>query len=113
MKGLSVRNNNRTNLIGNVSVTYKRSTGDEEVIFCEDYIMAKDDVQKIKNPAQVGASMGLTLNMGNYESARVDAWLQMPCDPAKIDDAYSDVTGWVEKKVGEQRDAIRQIQANG
>lgn len=32
-------------------------------------------------PAKVGAKMGMTINLGNFESARVDAWVELPCYP--------------------------------
>ena len=57
-----------------VSVT-KKVVGEEEVATKKG--SSPDLISKINpsKPVQVGMSKGATINMGNYESLRVDAWL--------------------------------------
>jgi len=39
-------------------------------------------------PARVKVSQGLTINMGNYESARIDAGVELPCYVEEVSDAF-------------------------
>jgi hypothetical protein len=38
--------------------------------------------------ARVKVGMGMTLNIGNYQSARVDVGIELPCRIAEIREAY-------------------------
>lgn len=58
-------------------------------------------------PAQVMVEYGLTINLGNYESARVAVSLSLPCYAEEVEDAYEFATKFVEKKVQEQLDQIK------
>ena len=53
-------------------------------------------------PAKVGCGMGLTINMGNFESRRVDAWVTLPCTEDSADDTYDKCHAFVSKKVEEK-----------
>lgn len=44
---------------------------------------------------------GRTINLGNYESARVAVTITVPCDKASLDDAYQFATNWVSEKIEE------------
>jgi hypothetical protein len=44
---------------------------------------------------------GRTLNLGNYESARVDVSVTVPCDPDSLNDAYEYGSDWVSDKIEE------------
>jgi len=39
-------------------------------------------------PAEVGVTMGQTVNMGNYESYRIDVQVTVPCYREEIEEAY-------------------------
>lgn len=52
-----------------------------------------------ESPASVKVSLGRTINLGNYESARVDVCITMPCHPADVERAYEDVRRRVEDKL--------------
>ena len=45
--------------------------------------------QFLTKPAVIKASYGLTINRGNYESARIDVGIELPCYVEEIADAYS------------------------
>lgn len=56
------------------------------------------------DPARVRVSGGLTLNMGDYNSARIDVEVSLPCLPerSEIERAYVEasgiVSGWMERE---------------
>ena len=44
---------------------------------------------------------GRTLNLGNYESARVDVHITVPCEKNSLDAAYDFATTWVSERIEE------------
>jgi hypothetical protein len=44
---------------------------------------------------------GRTLNLGNYESARIGVTITVPCSKDTLDDAYTFATQWVSDKIDE------------
>lgn len=58
---------------------------------------------KDTNKREVWVSVGITINLGNYESARVDAGIKLPVeDDDKIKDVYKEAWGKALKEVEEQ-----------
>lgn len=57
----------------------------------------------IEAPAYVNVSMGLTRNIGNYESVRIHVGVTLPCAPdAKVvEETYKEAKAWVDTKVSE------------
>jgi len=57
----------------------------------------------ITEPAKVTAGYGMTLNLGNYESARVDVGVTLPCYVEEIDEAYKEAVRladeWIDAQV--------------
>lgn len=53
----------------------------------------------ISQPASISVKAGITINLGNYESGRVDVMLTMPCYPEEVDETYEDVKQWVDARV--------------
>lgn len=58
-------------------------------------------VHTAEAPAYVTMSMGLTKNMGDYNSLKFHVGITIPCPPTAedIDATYSEAKGWVEDKV--------------
>ena len=50
-------------------------------------------------PAEVGVTFGLTVNLGNFKSARVDVSLKLPCYVEEADAAYDHAEQWVQERV--------------
>jgi len=75
----------------------------------------KDEVLEIHNfttePAKVTVEMGMTVNLGNYESARIAVALVLPCYKEEIEDAYEFGREWVEKRTLSEADAARKFAA--
>lgn len=61
------------------------------------------------NPATVSIKGGATVNLGNYESARVDVMLTMPCYREEIDATFEVVKNWVDERVANE---YREIKAS-
>jgi hypothetical protein len=65
--------------------------------------------EPISTPATINVSSGITLNLGNYESLRVDVGITLPCKPTKkdVEDTYAKALQFVEEKLAEQVAEIR------
>ncbi len=63
----------------------------------------------VTEPAKVSVGMGLTLNLGNYESARIDVSLVVPCYREESNDAYNYARKWVEDRLAVE---VKDIRAN-
>lgn len=50
---------------------------------------------------RVGA--GLTINMDNYESLRIDCAVTIPCRPDSLDEAYQIASDFVADKISEEQ----------
>lgn len=49
----------------------------------------------------IRVSGGRTLNLGNYESARIDVGIEVPTTKVLLDDAYEFASDWVSEKIEE------------
>lgn len=56
---------------------------------------------------KVRVSLGQTVNIGNYESVRVDVTLELPCDELTRDSAFEKVKKWVMDKLSREVEAVR------
>jgi hypothetical protein len=74
---------------------------------------ATDETIEVKGfavpPAQVELGYGLTLNIGNYESARVDVKVSVPCYREEADAAYEWAKQWAEERVRQAVSAVRKL----
>jgi hypothetical protein len=55
------------------------------------------------NPARIRYAAGLTRSLGQFEFARIDVSLEMPCAPTDegIEATYTYIVAWVDKKCTE------------
>jgi hypothetical protein len=58
-------------------------------------------------PATVNVMLGLTINQGNYESARIDVGIRMPCNPADAEETYQRAKDWCESRIQIEVKSIR------
>lgn len=58
-------------------------------------------------PAEVGVDLGLTLNMGNYESAKIGISVRVPCYTAELPEAYEFAKRFARDRLQAEREAIR------
>lgn len=77
------------------------SSQDEEII----------SVQKfVTTPAEVEVGYALTMNLGDFESAKLSITLRVPCYAEEKDEAFDFTQRWVEERVQKERDLIRRHQ---
>ena len=57
-------------------------------------------------PATVSVDYSLTMNLGNFESARISVSVQVPCYREEVDEAYEFASAWVEQRIGAERNKI-------
>lgn len=60
-------------------------------------------------PATVGVTMGLTINMGNYEFAKIDVTCSVPCMREEMGEAHSWVSSFAEERLQKEVDEIRAL----
>jgi len=60
--------------------------------------------------AKVKFGYGLTINLGNYESARIDVGVELPCLPAATDNAFDKAREMVEKIITAE---VREVRRGG
>lgn len=56
-----------------------------------------------EQPAFVKVGAGMTINLGNFESLRIDCSVTLPCHPENIDIAYETASEFVSKKIDEEQ----------
>ncbi len=66
----------------------------------------------VTEPAKVSVSQGLTLNLGNYESARIEVSIAVPCYREEVDDAYRYAISWVEDRLSTEVSSVRKNKPN-
>lgn len=89
--------------------SYKVKDNPEDI---EEEVRVLEIHRFLTTPAEVSYSVGLTLNMGNYESARVDVGIKMPCYVEEVDVTYRRIQAWAEKLLSEERDKIKDAKKN-
>lgn len=56
--------------------------------------------------AEVGLSRGLTINMGNFESVRLDVSIKVPCYLEEVSDAFEFAQRFTEERLEEEKQAV-------
>lgn len=57
----------------------------------------------LSDPAYVRVNTGITKNMGNYESLRIDVSLSIPCYPEEVDQVFPTVADRVSLFLQEEQ----------
>jgi hypothetical protein len=83
-----------------VRTTFKN----EEEVFEETELEVRAFVTE---PALVRAKYGVTINLGNYESGRVDAEVTIPCYVEEIEPAFERAWEIVKKQVDDKLDKVK------
>ena len=77
------------------------SSQDEETISIQKFVTT---------PAEVSIGYALTMNLGDFESAKISVTLRVPCYAEEVDEAFEYAQGWVEARVQKERELIRRHQ---
>jgi hypothetical protein len=85
------------------TATTTKTMTDKKTVVSEDTQQEQIDTPADPNPTEpqceVGVEMSYTHNLGNYQSARVQVSLKVPCVHAEIDDIYNYAREWVDNKL--------------
>lgn len=73
--------------------------------------MSEKKIEKPKAIVKAGASM--TLNLGNYQSARVEAGIELPCDIEDVPQEFDRAWAMVERQLNLKVSEIKQGTNNG
>ncbi len=58
-------------------------------------------------PGTAFCSAGMTLNLGNYESLRVDVGVTVPCYKEEKDAAMDEIVDWVKERLTKEINQIK------
>lgn len=54
---------------------------------------------KLEQQPVVGYSFGVTINLGDFNSAKISTWMSVPTTLDEAEEAHEVIKGWVDKKV--------------
>lgn len=66
------------------------------------------DFDMVKEMVQLDVELGLTKNLGNFESARITVRVSRPSTEALLDVDFEKTRNWIEKKIATEIDSINQ-----
>lgn len=89
---------------GIAKVTTKDTNGAEET---KEEVVS--EVVYDQPTCNVGFRAGVTRNMGNYNSLRVEVSLFMPCYPQEIEDTFAFTKEWVDNKMNETIESLDEL----
>lgn len=56
----------------------------------------------------IKVSRGETINLGNFESARIDISIEASCDEKSIEEKHEELQNWVYDKINQERERIKE-----
>jgi len=71
------------------------NVGTENEVVDPPVVAVPTSAEKEKPMGLAGHSEGVTINMGSFQSYRIDSWVELPCPPAKL----KEVSEWCERFV--------------
>lgn len=87
-------------------VTVKRTVGGKKI--SENTEDEEISVHKfVTEPAKVTLNQGVTINLGNFENARIDVGISVPCYVEETDVAYTEASRWLEQRIVKEIDLLR------
>lgn len=79
----------------------------------EDTEIEHIDVHKfVTTPAEVGVQFGSTINLGNFEGARIDIWCKVPAYREEMEQAYQFAKNFADERMNEELETINQNRSN-
>lgn len=64
----------------------------------------------VTDPAYVTFACGATLNMGNYQSLRIDVRVSLPCYIEEIDEMYTTAKKWADERLDKELKELKNKQ---
>jgi hypothetical protein len=99
--------NSSINVIRTIKSNKNNKQGKSHIDVKEDVADESIAVHKFQtDPAEVSVSCALTINLGNFESAKITVSVSIPCYKEEIDDAYDFAQKWVENRIEQEKQLI-------
>jgi hypothetical protein len=73
---------------------------EEKLMASENETLSKGTVIPADQLHLIEVGGGMTINLGNFESTRIDVRLTVPCTKDDLEEAYEFATNWVGEKIG-------------
>lgn len=83
-------------IVANIEVEKKMGKTSVEKTETKEHL---EDVVVTQKMANIGFKGGMTFNLGDFNSARVDVSLYYPCEVDKLDETFEKVKAWVDSKI--------------
>jgi hypothetical protein len=98
-----------TKPIQSLVTQYVSTKGNKEPVPTETVTQHKGLFQKSPNAMAITVEGGRTMNLGNYESAKIGVTITVPCDPDSLKEAYEWATDFVSSKISEAIDLAKGV----
>lgn len=93
-----------------ITVTDVTPTQDVTVKGVSDHVVKQGSRNNtlVAGEVRVGMSKGATLNMGNYQSARIDFWMERVVEDTQhsVNKAYADMTQELDELIEQEADSV-------
>jgi hypothetical protein len=63
-------------------------------------VSTKKKSSKVEDQGYSGTSAGITISLGNFQTARFDCWLTLPCKSSEASDTFQQSLSFVNERVG-------------
>lgn len=63
----------------------------------------------VTEPAEVTLEQGLTMNLGNFETAKITVGIRVPCYVEEVNDIYTLAQQWVSDRIQAERKAVLEL----
>jgi hypothetical protein len=88
---------------GSVNITKTKTLAagvkDESLVHSSNEVVGKGVLMPADQMHMIEVGGGMTINLGNYESARIDVRLTVPCTKHDLEEAYEFASDWVSTKI--------------
>jgi hypothetical protein len=61
----------------------------------------------------VGLSKGVTFNLGNYQSARIDCWISSTCEEDACEEELQEISEMIDEQLEKEREELDVDSTNG
>lgn len=80
---------------------FQKKTGKAPQVLQDDSLVVHQGILTNTEPCLIKVGGGQTINIGNFESVRLDVSLSMPCEKSEIEATYDYASDWVSTKLME------------
>jgi hypothetical protein len=106
---MAKKSNAGDNVVGDTKATIEVVHEKSKAVISESAVEENLGYEVFKTtPAVVSMKKGRTINMGDFESVRIDVGISLPCYAEHIDDAYALADSWINERLGKEVTAVEE-----